>query len=447
MIDHDESTYIVISDALLEGATYQVDYIDTKPIGIFLIFSALQSLFGPSIVLLRLATALVVAATAFLLHCATLRAGSTREAGLAAGIIYIILTSSFAFWGIAPNTEVFFNLFTAMAVCLCLGSTRTPYCILAGLSLGLGILIKQVVVFDAIALGLFLVLRSHARDQGWRTGLGSSLALAAGMVIPFLATLGLYHRMGHLEDYWFLSYQVPTRYPSAREALFYLHFSADFFLRFLPVTLLFLVALTSRSVSRITREFGLLWSVAALVAVLLPGRYFEHYFVQFMLPFSFVAGSFFAIRTDRLPAWTRWTRKPSVGLGLLGLVVVISIGLQARDYTRQPDYPRQVANYLAPRLREGDRLYAQKHVIAYHLLDRLPPNRYVHPSLLLERRHVEAMEIDVAEEMDRIESARPRFLILDPSVTGPELLENDRSRLPGGSPVARRSRHLRESRG
>jgi hypothetical protein len=58
----------------------------------------------------------------------------------------------------------------------------------------------------------------------------------------------------------------------------------------------------------------------------------------------------------------------------------------------------------------------------YHLLDRLPPNRYVHPALIVEQRHIEAMQIDVAEEVGAIAAARPRFLILDPEYTRDDLL-------------------------
>jgi hypothetical protein len=41
VISHDESTYLVIARGLLEGKTYFVDLIDTKPIGIFVLYLSL----------------------------------------------------------------------------------------------------------------------------------------------------------------------------------------------------------------------------------------------------------------------------------------------------------------------------------------------------------------------------------------------------------------------
>ena len=52
VIDHDESTYLIIADAVLNGSYLYADVIDTKPPGIFLAFGLIQVLFGKSIVAL-----------------------------------------------------------------------------------------------------------------------------------------------------------------------------------------------------------------------------------------------------------------------------------------------------------------------------------------------------------------------------------------------------------
>ena len=93
VIDQDESTYIVISDALLNGYTYQVDFVDTKPIGIFWVLAGLQWLFGPSIFGLRLAASVILAVTAFFLYRAKLVYGSSPGAALAAGVLYLFLNN------------------------------------------------------------------------------------------------------------------------------------------------------------------------------------------------------------------------------------------------------------------------------------------------------------------------------------------------------------------
>ncbi|MFM8362558.1 MAG: hypothetical protein ACKOA4_07660 [Haliscomenobacter sp.] len=54
VIDHDESTYLVIADAVRQGAIYWVDAIDVKPPGIFWLYALLQTLFGKAIFTMRL---------------------------------------------------------------------------------------------------------------------------------------------------------------------------------------------------------------------------------------------------------------------------------------------------------------------------------------------------------------------------------------------------------
>ena len=93
VIDHDESTYILIADALRKGMVYQVDYIDTKPIGIFLIIAFFQFFIGKSIFLFRLMTAIVIAATAFFLYKAQRKQGQTNHEALATGIIFLFVNS------------------------------------------------------------------------------------------------------------------------------------------------------------------------------------------------------------------------------------------------------------------------------------------------------------------------------------------------------------------
>ena len=137
VINHDESTYFLIGKGLLEGQTYLVDSYDTKPVGIFLVYALMSWLGGSSIFMLRLFTALVVGLTAYLLYRLGNKASGSQNVGWAAGISYLMLASIFKFYGISPNTELFFNPFTLGALLLVWGEGRKlPHFILAGLLLG-----------------------------------------------------------------------------------------------------------------------------------------------------------------------------------------------------------------------------------------------------------------------------------------------------------------------
>lgn len=66
VLDHDESTHLIIGRELLQGKQLYTDVTDTKPAGIFLFYAALEFLFGGSIFLKRFVFAVVVGLTAFL---------------------------------------------------------------------------------------------------------------------------------------------------------------------------------------------------------------------------------------------------------------------------------------------------------------------------------------------------------------------------------------------
>ena len=63
VIDHDESTYIVIGQAVWRGELLYTDVWDTKPAGIFLLFGFILKLFGGSIFTIRMLATVAIGGT------------------------------------------------------------------------------------------------------------------------------------------------------------------------------------------------------------------------------------------------------------------------------------------------------------------------------------------------------------------------------------------------
>ena len=385
VINHDESTYIVISDALLRGDLYFVDVIDTKPVGVFLIYAALQQIVGSSVFLLRIMVVLWLALTALVLYRAKLAFGSSRQAGLATGIIYLILNSVFVYYGISPNTETFFNLFTALGLLLMLRGGPVWRYFLSGLMLGLGLVVKYVVAFDALAFGLFLLWDHRHSTRQFFAGLGRGLVMAVASCIPLAAVAAVYFQLGHLDEFLFFTFESSSRYPVSATLLTHVTFVLDFLLRFLPVSaLFFLVFFLSREVrGQRLQVLGGLWTALALTVILLPGKWYGHYFIQLMVPVSFVAGSIWEIPKSALPGFLVKLMRPKTGLPILLLLLGFSLFMQKKDCFDKPDHARSIARYLEDRLQPEDRIYTSvSHQILYHLLDRESPYQ-VRTSLLV----------------------------------------------------------------
>ncbi|MGH1435964.1 MAG: ArnT family glycosyltransferase [Lewinella sp.] len=413
VINHDETTYFLIGKGLLEGQNYLVDSYDTKPIGIFLVYALMSFLGGGSIFFLRLFTALVVGLTAYLLYRLGKKASGSTKVAWAAGISYLLLSSIFKFYGISPNTELFFNPFTIGALLLVWGEERKVYhFLLAGLLLGAGFMIKYVIAADAMAIGLFLLWQGWRKERLFKSVLQECLPLTLVFFLPLALTYGYYASIGQTEAFLFYTFDVTSRYPVEASWGDRFVFALAFLGRFFPFTLLAIFALREPlAKDRVWQGFLMLWLACVTVMTLLPGKTFGHYQIQMMPPLALLAASWFDPERGQ-QAWLRkipalWSR----GF-LLATFLGISIGLFSY-FQNKLDGPRLVAAALKERLAPGELVYTGNyHHIVYHLLGQKSLTPYVHSSLLFYEHHVNALEIDLAEEAQHILAQQPRYILL-----------------------------------
>ncbi|MEL7221365.1 MAG: glycosyltransferase family 39 protein, partial [Bacteroidota bacterium] len=414
VINHDETTYLLIGKGLLNGQTYLVDSFDTKPIGIFLIYALWNALSSGAIWLMRLFTALTVGLTAYLLYRLAKKATAEERIGWTAGISYLLLTSIFKYYGLSPNTELFFTPLVAGAVLLAWSDSRSiPRYMLVGLLLGMAFMIKYVVAADALAIGLCLL------GLGWRKGTLNTtifrqcLPMTLVFCLPLMCAYFYYSSIGQTDAFLFYTFEVTGKYPVEASWWTRLLFSLEFYGRFFPFTLLAVFAYRERlSEDRDWQNFLLLWLLCTTVMTLIPGKTFGHYQIQIMLPLALLTATWFHPER-RQQQWLRnWSPKFAWGL-LAALLLGLSIGLW-RYYTKKTDYPKAITEILQSRMEEGDQVYTGNyHHIVYHLLDQAPLTPYVHSSLLFYEHHVDALGIDLAAEAHKIiDGHQPRYVLL-----------------------------------
>jgi hypothetical protein len=63
-------------------------------------------------------------------------------------------------------------------------------------------------------------------------------------------------------------------------------------------------------------------------------------------------------------------------------------------------------------LNENETLYCNYSSIIYFLTATSPPQKYIHPTLLTKPEHIDAIGVDVEEEMKRILSAKPDYMVI-----------------------------------
>lgn len=95
---HDESTYLVIAEALTRGQSLYLDGWDTKPPGVyFALAGILQGV--TSVPAIRFVGALIIAATGWLIAFAHFRITGHRVASLLTGCFYVVCLSVLLFYG------------------------------------------------------------------------------------------------------------------------------------------------------------------------------------------------------------------------------------------------------------------------------------------------------------------------------------------------------------
>lgn len=419
VINHDESTYVVIADELLRGEVYLQDVIDTKPIGIFLVYAALIKGTGGSVFMLRLAAAAVVALGAWGLWWAARRATGSDRAGVAAGVIYAAASSLFTYYGVSPNTEIFFNTLTIAAVGLAVAprvreGADDPFWHwpAAGLLLGLAMVIKPFAAAEALAVGLFMVW-FYRRD--FTRMIGAGLALVGAYAVPLAGLVLYYQQTGLLDNFLFYTFEVSGAYPVDLPWYLRLKYMGDYLLRFAPFVILGAGAAWHFWARPQVQSEGLksgegqrwLWYlllqfVTVTTVVLLTGKRFGHYQVQLHPVLALSAACWWVDGVKVFP----WLRGGLMRRYAVPIVAVLALGLGTMHYFRyskKADDPALMAKYIVEHL-EADETYfcLNGRQMSYHLTDKPVPTPYVHSSLLFLEHHLQAFQINELREAERI---------------------------------------------
>jgi 4-amino-4-deoxy-L-arabinose transferase-like glycosyltransferase len=421
MLSHDEATYFVIAREIFQGKIYFVDLIDTKPIGIFLILGLIIKFISKSIFVIRLITALTIAFTAFIVYKISFFNHGERKPAIASGVILIFFLSIFTYFGLFINPELFFLLFTSLGFYFYISSERILSFFACGFMLGIGLMIKYVVLFDLAAFLLYFFVTRLLRSnfQSIVRSVLCCFAAFVGFLIPIGIIFSYYYRIGHLNEFIFYTFKVTSQYPVERTLIQALIFVGDFHLRFLPIIFFFYFTLI-KSVrkpgeEKISKRLIITWCLMILIVVLLPGKSFFHYFIQMMLPVSIYSGNFFSKKLVK-PAWINKIISKPYGPVILFAAIVINVAVKKHDYYDKPDKPLIIANYLKTIMQSGDRLYTgNSYQMLYYLLDKECPVKYVHRTLMCAEHHQKLLHIDLPKEMGNLMKQNIEYIIMNGS--------------------------------
>ena len=408
VIEHDESTYLIISNAINNGAYLYTDVVDTKPPGIFLIFSFIQLVFGKSIFMLRLFGSFILSISAFLLFKIGKQLNLKSSVSLFSGVSYIIIFSAYRF-GLGINTELFFSFFTIAGFYCFLKAFKRKKILLwliGGSLVGFGFITKYVVLAGYGAFAVYFLYQSETVKKALLL-IPRLILSTIGLFIPFILVHVYFYINGRFDDFYEIVYQVTSNYSSTLTLKDSLTFFFNFHLSYLPFIILFYSGLFHAKIDKKIKVLSLTWFVFAWVMVILPGKQFKHYYLQLLPSLCFLIPlAFEHLLTKKQSTLKTKTRVIASSLLIVFIVAVIN---QSYFWTRM-DTPRELASTLEEYVDDDDLMIVDKHLhLTYYLLDLSPPSKYVHPTLIF--NHTKAFGMDTETEMNKMLDKKPKFII------------------------------------
>ena len=423
VIDWDESLYLILVQRWLQGALPYVSVWDQHPIGLPALLLILTWIGCDALLAARVAGTLAVAATAAVLYLFGKRLLSRPSVGLLAGIMYIIYMNRYQ--SLPANTELFTNFLVASAAYILWrvamtaassGRLRTASVCAAGLILGLGLQFKYSMLPEAVLLCSGLLLLAFLWRVPWQQVVSHGLLLILTGLIPTVVVIFYCWRAGILAVFLDANFTANASYirvlPDTHQLLDGLRRGAA---PLLPMLFGGAIGLALGWQIRRTEPWDaatlgwvVLWLVSAGLDVILPLKFWPHYFNMLIPPLCLLAA--FAV----VAVWQQGGRSSAASAAGLALLLFVPAAYgDVTDMTKVRrrtlhDVPRLVAERIATSVGIGTVYVFNYEPVIYFLANVPPPTRYV----LLP---AEFGARELADEVQRNMNLRPYYIVVTDS--------------------------------
>lgn len=439
----DESLYLLMARSLIEGHLPYTEIWDNKPPGIYLLFSLALLLFGKSIISIRVITCIAVSITCYLLYkLGNLISKNDIKVGLLAGTLYAFF--SVINGGIQSNTELFFATFVICAFYLlfsALISSVKPISqsylslFIIGLLMGIGLQIKQVVLFEFIAITIIIGVNIYSTSLNkryiFKKFLISCVPLTIGFITPFIVVLFWFIVGGHFQEYVYANFYAnlvrvgSENWSFATIVVSLINQLLSYPFLWICILLSFFYLISPKKVTleeKRTLSYILIWFFMAFLGVCAPKSFYSHYFLQILPPLCLL-GSYIIIKT----IWSVPGRNSIKNFSILTLVLVnpllsssypyIMTGLKSfynqcvKGINNYNDDTAIISNYLAKRVNKTNYIYVvDSSSIYYYLVPARIPTKYAFPGFMITKLSKVA-GIDPVKELHLIMRKKPLYII------------------------------------
>jgi 4-amino-4-deoxy-L-arabinose transferase-like glycosyltransferase len=435
VINWDESTYILMGQSLLDGHLPYTDFWELKPPLLFLFYALFISIFGKSIISIRIAGALCVALVSFL----TYLVGKTlwnHQVGIVGATLFIVMSSLLP-TGQATMTEhiALVPLVSAFTL-LVMQKPTARILFFAGILMAIASMVRLNLAYVAVIVGFFAVLEKPLRPRYYILQRG--LAYAAGSCLVIALTYLPYLVAGQPQIWWLSVILAPLSYANSqlsiseafRQHTRYIGTSlANIWGSLFGISVLvwmgglagipYLLAQWSNASQEQRRGVILLFLffVGTALSILKGGAAFSHYLIQ-LVPFMALAAA--VLLNALLVSRFRWLTTGFVVLLLAVSLKPIIVEYQSltsrivaqKTLTYGPTY--EIAAYLSQENPSKEPIYMMTDHIVYWFLDAKPLSKFVHPSVIAKEYLLKILvgaDTSTEKEMAKILAQKPKFIV------------------------------------
>jgi hypothetical protein len=387
LLNIDESDFALVAKRMLQGAVPYLEVADIKPPLAYVAFLPAGMAGGLSIFPVQVLGVLWVLATGLVLARAARRlTGDDLAAGCAPWLVLLATLCDVP----SVSTELLMALPAAGALYFFVraetgGSAGDQA--LAGFCIGLASLFRHQAGILLAAFGLALCW--HALRERNPYGLLRPAALALGFAVPWAAACAIFAAAGAFPEFWDWVVTRNLRYVpggTARDSLARAAVAIPLCVGSAIVPWVLATRETLRPTIRGRARTGIVLSLwLSWIAVSAGGRFYEHYFLQFIAPLALLAAPAAAALVRSWADCSRARRRMVVLACVLPALVLLAYsygrGL-AGAYPGQEPRARELAAWLERNTAPDERLFIWGHYSPiYYLSGRLPGTRYLTTSV------------------------------------------------------------------
>jgi 4-amino-4-deoxy-L-arabinose transferase-like glycosyltransferase len=387
LLNIDESDFALVAQRMLQGAVPYLEVADIKPPLAYVAFVPAAMFGGLSIFPVQVLGILWVFATCLVLARTARR--FTGDALAAACAPWLVLLASLCDVP-SVSTELLMALPAAGALFFYVRAETGGGAgdqVLAGICIGLASLFRHQAGILLAAFGLALCW--HALRERDLRGLARPVALALGFALPWAAAAGIFAAAGGFPEFWDWVVARNLHYfpgGTARDSLVRAAGAIPLCVGSAIVPWALATRETLWPTIRGRARTGVVLSVwLSWIAVSTGGRFYEHYFLQFIAPLALLAAPAAAGLVRSWPEIPRARRRMVVLACALPSLILVAFsygrGL-AGSYPEQEPRARELAGWLARNTAPEERLFIWGHYSPiYYLSGRLPGTRYLTTSV------------------------------------------------------------------